>query len=48
MKLEMKAEESIASQEIIIGAKHDELLEIINNKKAKVEVLRNRGKQLEE
>lgn len=48
LKLEHKAEEAVAMQEMIVQAKHDELGELVASKQTKMAVLRARTKELEE
>ena len=44
---EMKTEESLMTQEIIVEKKHSELQEVLSSKKIKLQMLKNKKEQLE-
>ena len=43
----MKTEESLMTQEIIVQNRHNELSEVLKNKKVKLKVQKNRKEELE-
>lgn len=48
MKTEIKAEEALQLQEMIIETKHKELDEVLNGKKTKMQLLLNKGAEIEQ
>ena len=44
---EMKTEESLMTQEIIVEKKYSELQEVLSSKKIKLQMLKNKKEQLE-